>query len=101
MIKASLTAAGLVMCCASGHVLAHSWYPVECCTAYDCDVVDSVSINKFGLMIVTDGTRRLVIPDDTPRFESRDNRVHLCYNRDEVTEGKPPRIFCIFLPPPG
>ena len=98
-MRTLLALAGFVSCCVSTDALAHSWYPLECCTAYDCDVVDSVSIDQFGAIIVIDGKRRLVVPDATPRFDSPDNRVHLCYNRDEVIYGKPLEVFCIFLPP--
>jgi hypothetical protein len=89
----------LTACCAPTYVLAHSWYPAKCCTAYDCDTADSMLIDEFGAMVIIDGKRRLVIPHSLPRSESPDNNIHICYDREEMRKGVQPEIYCVFLPP--
>ena len=101
MMKTLFLVAVLVAYCTPTYVLAHSWYPVECCSGYDCDVADQATVNEFGDLVVTDGKRHLVIPDTVPRHRSPDTHVHLCYNRDEVRYGQPLEIYCIFLPSSG
>lgn len=101
MMKSLSLVAFLAAFCTPTDVLAHSWYPVECCSGYDCDVAGPASTNAFGDLVVTDGKRHLVIPDTVPRHRSPDNNVHLCYNRDEIRYGKPLEIYCVYLPSPG
>lgn len=100
MMKTLLLVAVLAAYCTPTDVHAHSWYPAECCSGYDCDVAGPASRNEFGDLVVTDGKRHLVIPDTVPRHRSPDTSIHLCYNRDEIRYGKPLEIYCIFLPFP-
>ena len=82
---------------------AHDWYPEECCHAKDCAPVESwafaktVQRGKLPQISVTTKHGTAIVPQDLPRRESKDNRMHACMRSGWGTGVK--RIVCIFLPP--
>jgi hypothetical protein len=95
----------LMMWAALAKVLAHDWYPVECCSAIDCAPVISATYVASAIlhghdqgslpmprMVVTTSRGTFVLPDNMPRRVSKDNRMHVC-NRPTG------EIICIFEPP--
>src|SRR5215831_21297535 len=85
-------------------VIAHEWYPMECCHGRDCAPVESVetlapaSTNGLATLVVTTKFGTAVVPADFPRRESKDNRMHAC-----MRQGATGRIhlLCFFVPPPS
>ena len=73
---------------------AHDWYPIECCHAMDCAVVDKVEMvpapsvtgllgspayaSSPGSMIVTTKHGTVIVPANFARRESKDNQMHAC-----------------------
>lgn len=66
-MKTFLLVAVLAASCTPTDVPAHSWYPEECCSGYNCEFSGPASTNEFGDLVVTDGNRQLVIPDTVPQ----------------------------------
>jgi hypothetical protein len=91
---------------------AHDWYPLECCHAMDCAVVDKVEMVPVpftssmlgspayayspGSMIVTTKHGSVIVPANFPRRESKDNQMHACMR---PTSDGTMRLLCLFLPP--
>lgn len=91
---------------------AHDWYPMECCHAMDCAVVERVeflpsaaiasalapsqSPSAPSAMIVTTKHGSVTVPGNFPRRESKDNQMHACMRPGE---GGTMRLLCIFMPP--
>lgn len=76
-------------------VRAHSWYPIECCSGYDCAPVDKAIAADGEITVTTKhGTAR--VPRTMIRRDSKDNRMHACIrpNADGV-----PAVVCVFVPP--
>jgi hypothetical protein len=86
-------------------VMAHDWYPTECCSGIDCAPVMSTSYVASAIldghdrgrlpmprMVVTTSRGTFVLPDDMPRRVSKDNRMHVCSSNTG-------RVLCIFEPP--
>jgi hypothetical protein len=71
---------------------AHSWYPLECCSEYDCRPLDEdrgeFAIEQHDSWKLWDG--RVIRKTSTQR--SPDGKFHLC----ETTQRKP---LCFFVPP--
>lgn len=90
---------------------AHDWYPSECCSGTDCAPVEKVEILSApmmafmfgpgaappapGTMAVTTKHGTVVIPQNFPRRESKDGRMHACMR----PEGNGMKLLCIFMPP--
>jgi hypothetical protein len=81
---------------------AHDWYPEECCQAKDCAPVESwpfsqqAQTGSLPLLSVTAKHGTAIVPQDLPRRESKDNRMHACMR---AGWGGAKRIVCIFVPP--
>jgi hypothetical protein len=90
---------------------AHDWYPIECCHAMDCAVVDKVEMvphpasRGFSappltpparLHVVTTKHGTVIVPANFPRRESKDNQMHACMR---PTSDGGMRLLCLFLPP--
>jgi len=91
---------------------AHDWYPLECCHAMDCAVVDKVEMtpapgitgflgspayaSSVSEMVVTTKHGSVAVPGNFPRRESKDNQMHACMRR--MGDGNM-RLLCLFLPP--
>jgi hypothetical protein len=88
---------------------AHDWYPIECCHSMDCAPVDKVEMLPgpplasafggpvtLGGMLVTTKHGTVAVPENFPRRESKDNRMHACMR---PAEGGKMRLICIFMPP--
>ena len=67
---------------------AHSWYPIECCSGNDCDVV--LNMGKAPNVMVTTKHGTALLTEETKRHESKDEKVHAC-----IRGGK---LVCIFFP---
>lgn len=90
-------------------VLAHDWYPMECCHGMDCAAVEKVELLATpaaadtagmslapGAMAVTTKHGTAIVPANFPRRESKDHRMHACMRPGD---GGKMRLICIFLPP--
>ena len=75
---------------------AHDWYPMECCHGMDCAPVDRVDMLTPDGITVTSRHGTAVIPENLPRRESRDNRMHVCMPPGR--QGRM-RVICVFVPP--
>ena len=108
MAKKSLFAALLAV---ATPVLAHDWYPLECCHGMDCAAVERVeqmppppdvamSLVPMpmvpGTMAVTTKHGTAVVPANFPRRESKDHRMHACMRPGD---GGRMRLICLFMPP--
>ena len=88
-------------------VLAHSWYPLECCSSMDCAPVDKVEIvsqhaiasflappanaSVPSSMVITTKHGTVVVPVNFKMRESQDGGMHAC-----IVKGK---LVCLFMPP--
>lgn len=72
----------------AGQALAHSFYPVECCSGYDCAPIamSRVEVNSAGFLI--DGIHS--IPFKEVR-RSPDGAYHACFPQ-------PDKLRCFFAP---
>jgi len=76
---------------------AHDWYPIECCSGYDCAPVDQAERREGDTLIVTSKHGTGIVPAAMTRRESKDNRMHVCMRPS--FDGSM-RVICVFLPPP-
>ena len=82
----------LALSLASMKARGHSFYPIECCSGYDCAPIDASRVQPLvagGFMI--DGS--FYIPRAQVR-DSMDGRYHACFP-------KPDNLRCFFAPPRG
>jgi hypothetical protein len=102
----------VLLAAASTPAAAHDWYPLECCHALDCAVVEKVQMTPVpgitgllgspayastpGEMLVTTKHGSVVVPGNFPRRQSKDSQMHACMRR---TSDGGMRLLCIFLPP--
>ena len=75
---------------------AHDWYPIECCSGYDCAPVEQTKISDGAELVVTSKHGTGVVPETMTRRESQDNRMHVCMR--PLFDGRM-RVICVFLPP--
>ena len=92
----SLSAVAIALFMSLSQAPAHSWYPVECCSGYDCAPVDKAVASGDGSLSVTTIHGSAMVPPSMRRRDSRDNRMHACIRPDAAGV---PRVICIFLPP--
>lgn len=107
---------------AAEQVMAHDWYPMECCSGLDCAVVTEVFhansgqlaptalppergqdlFGKIGPMFVTTKIGTVEVPDAFPRRRSLDGQWHACM-RTKYENGKFAgfRLICLFEPDPA
>jgi hypothetical protein len=90
------------MCLAMGavQVKAHSWYPPECCSGYDCAPVIEVywvasDPDKLPVMVVRTEVGTAVVPHNVQRRVSPDSRMHACMTAFKQEKD----LLCLFLPP--
>ena len=76
--------------------IGHDWYPMECCHGMDCAPVDRVDMSGPGGMTVTSRHGTAVIPENMPRRESLDQRMHVCMQPSSFGRM---RVICVFIPP--
>jgi hypothetical protein len=71
--------------------MAHSFYPVECCSGYDCNMIDAkrVSLASGGYMVDS----KFFVPQKDVR-KSEDGDFHACFPQ-------PNNLRCFFAPPNG
>ncbi len=80
---------------------AHDWYPEECCHAMDCAPVESwafaqkAQTGSLPQLSVTTKKGTAIVPQDLPRRESKDNRMHACIRAGPMGVKY---VVCIFLP---
>jgi hypothetical protein len=61
------------------HVLAHDWYPLECCAERDCAPADTVLRRPDGSYLVTSRGLSVAIPRDYHNWrQAPDGRLHVC-----------------------
>lgn len=75
---------------------AHDWYPIECCSGYDCAPVEQAKLHDGSELVVTSKHGTGIVPAAMPRRESKDHRMHVCMRPS--TNGQM-RVICVFLPP--
>jgi hypothetical protein len=73
-------------------LLAHSWYPQECCNGRDCGPIDSSRVQVTETGYIVDGMWKY---DFKAARLSEDNHYHLC----QATTGMPlAPPYCFFAP---
>jgi hypothetical protein len=80
---------------------AHSWYPHECCSNYDCRPADAFGTESGGVSFAMVGQHRIDIPSNLFPRTSPDERVHICF-RTAGGDGDGSTVtwpICLFLPP--
>lgn len=75
---------------------AHDWYPIECCSGYDCAPVEKMTRQPDGGLWVTTKHGTGFVPHEMTRRESKDERSHACIRKTWDGEF---RVICVFLPP--
>jgi hypothetical protein len=75
---------------------AHDWYPIECCSGYDCAPVDQAELREGDTLVVTSKHGTGIVPASMTRRESKDHRMHVCMRKS--WDGQM-RVICVFLPP--
>lgn len=94
-MKAAFAAAAIFLAAAlgmaTGHVLAHEWYPTECCSGHDCKPIEESRVVANSVGYVVDG--RFVVAYGEAR-RSQDGRYHGCFPN-------PDYLRCLFVPPLG
>lgn len=86
---------GLTVLAASTPSRSHSWYPKLCCNEIDCLVVEKLTRNPDGSILMEAGPITVLVPNDFRIDPSQDRQAHVCVYRD--VRGKyHPR--CVFLP---
>jgi len=79
---------------------AHSWYPEECCSQYDCMPADAINADGRGMTIVSVGHHRISIPTGLKPRASPDSRIHICFQSATQEFGDSYLMpICLFLPP--
>lgn len=86
----------VVLTIAAAPAGAHEWYPIECCSGYDCAPVDHTKVQDGADLVVTSKHGTGIVPASMPRRESRDHRMHVCMRPS--SDGRM-RVICVFLPP--
>jgi hypothetical protein len=76
-------------------LLAHSWYPPQCCTGQDCKKVDGMEHLPDGSLLMHFGGQQVIVPRGFSMQPSQDMDAHVCVFRG-VTGRWLPR--CVFLP---
>jgi hypothetical protein len=80
---------------APSRALAHSWYPVRCCSDQDCRKVDRIEPLEDGDALFHAGPISVVVPAEFMRLPSEDNHTHVCVYRIGSGEYRP---RCVFVP---
>ncbi len=109
---AMLCMAAVLLFLAVAAASAHDFYPIECCSGYDCAPVDKAEMTSptyvapaeanalapgeptvFGMpvLIVTTRHGSAPVPEGMPRRLSPDGRMHAC-----IVRGK---VLCLWVPP--
>jgi hypothetical protein len=92
--------AAMFMVPGSGSVLAHDWYPSECCAGYDCEPVpgkDADMPGYYNFLVKNPNTGAIheyTVPQEMTR-PSEDERYHACWPK----YAEAPR--CFFIPTRG
>ena len=81
-------------------VAAHSWYPTECCSAFDCMPADEIVTASDGAKMVRVRDQQIPIPIGLAPRASPDGRIHICFRSfpgdlNGVSSFLP---LCLFLP---
>ena len=78
-------------------LLAHDWYPLDCCAGRDCHPIadTDVTATAAGWFVKATGE---TIPYSSTQT-SPDGRVHRCWNH--FARNPAPHTICLFVPPPG
>jgi hypothetical protein len=84
--------------------IAHDWYPRECCGGADCAEVEHATYdrvpavdNKLPILAVTTVHGTALVPENFPRRESLDGKMHACMRPGPGDM----RLICLFVPPPS
>jgi hypothetical protein len=80
-----------------GYARGHSWYPIECCSDYDCAIVVKTSFVASdpkvpANMVVETVYGTAVVPHNFPLHQSKDGQTHACIDKQG-------RLLCLFVPP--
>jgi hypothetical protein len=84
--------------------VSHDWYPMECCSGTDCAEVDHATYdrtpditNKLPILAVTTVHGTALVPENFPRRESLDGKMHACMRPASGDMS----LICLFVPPPS
>ena len=77
-------------------VIAHEWYPRECCHDLDCSPVERAERLPDGSLRLTSKVGTTVVPASFPRRRSPDHQMHICMVRFSHLDDMRP--VCLFVP---
>ena len=87
------------MLAAATQVVAHGWYPHECCHDQDCSIVTELTVLPDGSMKVRTEVGFAVVPRGFDIRASRDSKAHACLRQNGPdVEHLGWVVVCLFLP---
>lgn len=91
--------AGVMLLAAVTQVVAHGWYPHECCHDQDCSIVTELTMLPDGSMKVRTEVGFAVVPRGFDIRPSRDSEAHACLRQNGPdVEHLGWVVVCLFLP---
>ena len=96
------TLLAVVLICAAGSALSHSWYPPECCSGQDCYEIEASEVRRLSsgdyLLIKTGEVFAHPNSKDETRRKARYS-PHGTYDRCSVQgDRNAPVSICLFVP---
>lgn len=79
-------------------LLAHSWYPEECCQSEHCYQVTWIKDSQEGTTVKTDDGLVVTVPKTFPRRSSPDGEYHLCFRKGFYRLYHELQMFCFYVP---
>lgn len=83
--------AAVILLALASPAFGHSWYPANCCSGRDCDVLSESRVAPHGSGYIVD--QRFIVPASQVR-RSMDGRFHGCFPT-------PNELRCFWAPPVG
>lgn len=79
-------------------LLAHSWYPEECCENKHCYPVEWIKETPDGITVKTEDNVQVTVPREIPQRSSLDGEYHLCFQKEHFRLYKTLEIYCFYIP---
>jgi len=79
-------------------LLAHSWYPSECCEDRHCYPVEWMAETKDDILVKTEDGVQVSVPKSFPTRSSLDGEYHLCFQKEALRLYGSLEIYCFFVP---
>jgi hypothetical protein len=97
----SLLAATVLAVAAAAPAHAHDWYPIDCCSGFDCKPVDvdlDISPDDGGWRVHATGE---LIPHGDGRIRQTPQEARADFHRCSVAGRPEGRTLCLFIPQYG